>query len=792
MTRRQEQSKALAMELQDAERVFDAALKDGVVEGEFMAEAWTYRGIGILFSEISTKRSNKLSPTADKLARCFAAQGIKKHLTGTTLVAHVGGFRHLAASVKSDDDWYDLTRTHFDRAIKKLRIGNEESTVYHRANGITRFINYANRIAHKIAGKQIRFVRQVINWSHGIPNPIRAHEDITGPKRAERRTRLYKGDLGVMLGRARYAVWSDPSLEPSPGYDLIRLESLTFAVGLGLRMGEVTTLPLDAYQVDENLAEAYMRVATQKTHLPSAMGVPDVWKESFERAYAYLVETCAPARARARDIEERGFQFVYDKLAAVREAKPLPRSREAQLAIAGLDPSHHYLIAELVAGLEVTGKEFAYKGKYADCVLPLARPVAALIAIWIDERIRRWDWDAFAVPRYGEMRLPMEEVTVYAGAARSCGTKATWFAADMREFLRQVREDGYLNSSARPTQREIDRLVKRWKPLREKMLSHQGGAQSCVVSVERLVKKLADNYATALGAHLQEVVDSQAGMLGGGFRGKGKTRVGVPTRLSEHLIVVWEGQFSGSKSLGILPQPITRADYYNYLASNAQKKTVFQRLNLRDENGDVYSITPHDVRRWLTTALFRAGLSEKVADVWMGREVGQSRQYDYRTPKERAEYARSRYLQSDVPDDFLGRKVRLWREEGLTDEYIQKLIETKLKVLHFVPYGGCSRDLYQAPCNKGNMCIKGFGTGSSCPHFHVDRTDLVAKAEIQKMRDQYARQLALVDRDLPALRASFEAELNSTQPLDQHLRHMLDVLRGCDLALAAYDRFEGR
>ncbi|KGH06531.1 hypothetical protein P608_21975 [Comamonas thiooxydans] len=32
-------------------------------------------------------------------------------------------------------------------------------------------------------------------------------------------------------------------------------------------------------------------------------------------------------------------------------------------------------------------------------------------------------------------------------------------------------------------------------------------------------------------------------------------------------------------------------------------------------------------------------------------------------------------------------------------------------------------------------------------------------------------------------------ELNNTEPLDQHIQYVMDVIRGCKNALNAYDRF---
>lgn len=179
-----------------------------------------------------------------------------------------------------------------------------------------------------------------------------------------------------------------------------------------------------------------------------------------------------------------------------------------------------------------------------------------------------------------------------------------------------------------------------------------------------------------------------------------------------------------------------------------------------------------------------------MVDLWMGRSAGQSRVYDHRTAKERAEVIRERYLSGNPPDDYLGRQVRLWTQSGLSAAELEEHVRSRLRVLHFVPTGGCSRELFLSPCTKGLMCLRGFGTGSACPSFHIDVTDDKAKANIIALRDQHRAMLAAVYPLASSLKEAFLEELNSTEVLDQHLIHMREVIRGCDQALAAYDRAE--
>lgn len=131
--------------------------------------------------------------------------------------------------------------------------------------------------------------------------------------------------------------------------------------------------------------------------------------------------------------------------------------------------------------------------------------------------------------------------------------------------------------------------------------------------------------------------------------------------------------------------------------------------------------------------------------------------------------------------------MRFWRENGLSSSQIEQLVCEKLKVLHFTPWGGCSRELYISPCNKGLMCLRGFGTDSACPSFQIDPADLVARRNIEDLRHKYTQMLRVIEPRHSELAETLMHELNTSEPLDQHLAFVVDVVRGCNEALRTYD-----
>lgn len=788
----------LAAELVKARIAFEAAATAGIVSGEFDGQVWIYKGVNLNFTRIGghdqrvrTRDAFALQPIAGQVARCFVISTISAKPSPELMISRLNAFRWLAKTIKKDDvaSWSELSKVQLNATVKALKETTAHATTYHRATALSGLIDYLNSIHARIGNEEIRFCERFIRWKHGIPNPIRSSLEPTSAGRESRAKKNYEPNLHIAIARARAKIHAEPWLEPSPGYDRIRLESLAFPMALGLRVGELCALPLNVLDKIEDSEQMVARIPTEKQALAAATAVPELWKDAVCNASVYLLEQCAPARQRAREIEESGFEFVRKTLASIREKVPLPEEKLAQLRVSGKNAKNHFFIDELTSAFSVAFKEFSVDGKFRKCQVALPRITAARMADWLDTRFSQWDWSEHSVakPKLGRAKsISVADVGRLAGASKASVTKSRWFRVALSRMLDNMRNGGVFERNSEISTDRKDYWRKEWVEVRRVMLSRSGGGMCTAIDVDTLIMQLKERYAGYLAKHFKENFDSEGNSSGGGFVG-GDVRAGVEKKLSEHLIVVWEYQFSGVASMGILPRPILRSDYYNYLSSNAQKRTVFERLGVLDDDGKPYSFTPHAIRRWVSTAVLRSGPSEIAIDLWMGRTPSQTRHYDYRTAKERAEYVRDRYIQEgSEPDDFLGRKVRLWRDQGLSDEQIEQLVTEKLKVLHFTPWGTCSRELYITPCNKGLVCLRGFGTGEACESFQIDPQDYEAMQATQGLRSKYSQMLQTIEPNRQLVAEAVEEELSTTEPLDQHISFILDVIRGCDSALKSY------
>jgi len=263
------------------------------------------------------------------------------------------------------------------------------------------------------------------------------------------------------------------------------------------------------------------------------------------------------------------------------------------------------------------------------------------------------------------------------------------------------------------------------------------------------------------------------------------TSYSVDMPFSDFLFIVKEDMFDASgKGHGFVPTPIYKKNILLWLSDDGSRaKTVFQRYDVRDDEGEIVNIKSHQFRHWLTTALLRSGKNESMIDLFMGRKTGQTRQYDHRTAKERAENMRSRYMSETPPDDVLGRRVKRMRDNNVCESEIENALNHTLSVVHYTPWGTCNRDLDVSPCEKGMMCLRG-EDGNGCQHFGIDPDDEEAKQSIINTKVHYETQLA-------ALLPNYEElshKLNKQEPLDQHVQFCIDTINGCESALRAYER----
>lgn len=780
-----------------AEQQFNELKANDLVAGDFEGKAWQYKAKNIPFTSLdpSYKRNQNqhaLPKIIGKLARCFIVKELLTQPSATLIIGRMASIRHLSAVMDSQKiEWCNITRKVFDSTVESLKRGYSKSTVYNRSNALKAFLDFLNQLSATVNGVKLRFIDRFIKWKTGVPNPIHSALELTSEDFKNREENLYSSDLHKGIAQARWMIKSDPSLEPKYGFDRIRLESLCFGMALGLRVGEITNLPANCLFQDSDTHTTFVRVPVEKNLIPCAVPVADLWSAPLKEANGYLLECCQEARKRALEIETHGFSFVEKTLATYRNSHPLDSGAVDQISSLGLSVEHHYFVEEISECFPISKKELCSGGRFHSCCIELPRITAARFAVWIDERMLKWDWSNYLNKfKKNCHSVSVLDIGIHTHSSKASVNKNKWFIDPLRKFLKGMVRNRLFEPGKKPSSEQLFDIKKEWAQIRDIMLSRRGtgaGVPSLAVNIRLFKRTLEKKYRSYLQRHFNEQFTMPDDGEDVPYHAK-HTAKGYPSKLSDNLIVIWENQFNSVTEQGIIPRPLFRDDIYNYLSTNSAKSTIFQRLNLRRQDGEIYSITPHQIRRWVTTAILRAGPSETAVDLWMGRTPRQSRQYDYRTAKERAEYIRSLYLTGDPPQDFLGKLTIRWREESIADDQIEEMIIEKLSILNLTPWGGCSRELYISPCDRGLMCIRGFGTEAGCKSFHLNPEDLVAKSAIENLLSEYEKILKVIFDNTTDVTSSIRSELDDTQAFDQHVLFVTDMVTSCKAALDVYSK----
>ena len=137
----------------------------------------------------------------------------------------------------------------------------------------------------------------------------------------------------------------------------------------------------------------------------------------------------------------------------------------------------------------------------------------------------------------------------------------------------------------------------------------------------------------------------------------------------------------------------------DFLGAREGIKSIFERLDVRNEQGEPYKIRTHALRHFLNSAAQEGLLSQLDIARWSGRKVvGENVNYDH------------------TGGAHLGRKVReaLDQEEleGALAETVQTLppveresfLKARFTTAHFTSIGACVQDFSLAPCPSHGAC----------------------------------------------------------------------------------------
>jgi hypothetical protein len=240
---------------------------------------------------------------------------------------------------------------------------------------------------------------------------------------------------------------------------------------------------------------------------------------------------------------------------------------------------------------------------------------------------------------------------------------------------------------------------------------------------------------------------------------------GTYQMLSETLLIAFRNFLHPVRATNqLLVQPITAGQFGNFLSGNTGVQSVFERYDIRDEDGPVCRITSHQLRHWLNDLADKGGLPIDLLTRWMGRETPRHTQaYRHATM-----YERLQWVKQGIQDNELGGFVAEVYQ-GLPLAERDEFLEGQIQAVHFTPMGICIHDFAIEPCPYHLNCLRG------CPDYLRTKGDPIERQYLLQIQANTEKALAW---------ARQEAAQGKTNMAQAWMDHHEAILHGVQAALA--------
>ena len=208
----------------------------------------------------------------------------------------------------------------------------------------------------------------------------------------------------------------------------------------------------------------------------------------------------------------------------------------------------------------------------------------------------------------------------------------------------------------------------------------------------------------------------------------------IVLKTSDILSIRFDGAFRFKRKANVMkvfPERTGLKEINAALGSISSLESIFQRRSFTEADGSKIILTSHQPRHWRNTLYELAGMSNVQQALAMGRQnLTQNKAYQHTTPKERTKLNQEFISFNSVNDKitFLHEGVRSKSILGeITDTYhflkknqsidsAELFLNTHGLAIHITPFGGCTHDFSQSPCQKHLQCWNG------CSHLHRTNT----------------------------------------------------------------------
>lgn len=193
--------------------------------------------------------------------------------------------------------------------------------------------------------------------------------------------------------------------------------------------------------------------------------------------------------------------------------------------------------------------------------------------------------------------------------------------------------------------------------------------------------------------------------------------------------------------------------------------SIFERLDIRDENGEPHGLTSHQIRHFLNTLAQEGGLSQLDIARWSGRkDVRENVAYDHTGGVHLARKMRE-VLSTGAMEGPIAQTA-----ESLPPADRKAFVESRLATVHMTDIGACIQDWSLAPCAKHGSC-------ASCSEHLVIKGDATQKARAEQLLKDYEPLVAEAERE----------RQNGTYGAGPWVEHNRKMVDGLERIIAVHD-----
>jgi len=220
----------------------------------------------------------------------------------------------------------------------------------------------------------------------------------------------------------------------------------------------------------------------------------------------------------------------------------------------------------------------------------------------------------------------------------------------------------------------------------------------------------------------------------------------------------------GKGNIHLLIDPVVSQQVNDFLKSRGNMKSVFERFDIREEDGTVCAITSHQFRHWLNDLADKGGLPIELLTRWMGREYA----YDTEAYRHASVDERLAWVKQSIQEEKLsGTMADVYFE--LPEFEREAFLSGQIQAVHFTPMGICIHDFAIEPCPYHLNCVRG------CPDYLRTKGNQQERKHLLQVREHTQQALIYARQQV------VEGERNAAAAW---VTHHEATLRGVEAALA--------